>query len=125
MIYLDTHVAVWLYDARLDSFPARAKQLLEENDLRLSPMAILELQYLHEIKRITVEAPLIVEYLMATINLQICPLPFHRVVIEALDINWTRDPFDRLIVAQTRAGRGRLLTKDNNIHTHTDLAVWG
>ncbi len=124
MIYLDTHVAVWLYDAGLDRFPGYAKQLLEENDLRLSPMAVLELQYLHEIKRITIEAPSIVEYLEAAINLQICPLPFHRVVIEALDINWTRDPFDRLIVAQTRAGQGRLLTKDQTIHNHTDLAVW-
>lgn len=125
VIYLDTHVVAWLYEARLELFPERAEQLLEEHELLVSPMVVLELQYLHEIERILVEAPVIVEYLESAVGLRVCPLPFHRIVMEALDTRWTRDPFDRLIVAHAAATGSFLLTKDTVIRANAPkLAVW-
>jgi PIN domain nuclease of toxin-antitoxin system len=42
----------------------------------------------------------------------------------ALELSWTRDPFDRLIVAHTAARSTLLLTADLNILKNTSLAVW-
>ena len=124
MIYLDTHVAVWLYDGELERLPRLAKELLEEHALRVSPMVVLELRYLYETDRITVDAPAIVEYLESAVGMRVCAIPFNRVVVEGLSIDWTRDPFDRLIIAQARAAQSRLLTKDRTIRSNVDFAVW-
>ena len=62
-IYLDTHVVVWLYSGELFLFSEKACQLIEENELLISPLVLLELQYLFEIKRITVEPTVIFDSL--------------------------------------------------------------
>jgi PIN domain nuclease of toxin-antitoxin system len=123
-MYLDTHALVWLYAGEVNRFPQRAQKLLEDEPLLVSPMAVLELQYLYETERITVPPSQIIEYLESAIELEVCRLSFHRVVMESCDLKWTRDPFDRLIVAQAIAGGQILLTKDKTIHAQTELAVW-
>ncbi len=70
MIYLDTHVVVWLYAGQLERFSDEVQTLLNEHDLRICPIVQLELQYLHEIERITVEAQTILADLGARIGLQ-------------------------------------------------------
>lgn len=124
MIYLDTHVAVWLYAGDLTRFSPVALELLRSEDLIISPMVELELEYLREIERITVQSSLIIESLSQTVGLQVCDLPFAQVVTESILHNWTRDPFDRIIVAQACARQARLLTKDRNIQQHYSQAVW-
>jgi len=47
-IYLDTHVVVWLYSGELSLLSEKACQLIEENELLISPLVLLELQYLFE-----------------------------------------------------------------------------
>ncbi len=37
MIYLDTHVVAWLYVGEIDRFPSRVCNLLEKEDLLVSP----------------------------------------------------------------------------------------
>jgi PIN domain nuclease of toxin-antitoxin system len=111
--YLDTHAVAALYQGDLSPFSPTALRVIdEEDDLRISPMVLLELQYLHEIKRIKVPARRIVDSLAAEIGLKICDAAFTDVVRKALDERWTRDPFDRLIVAQARLHGARLVTKD-------------
>jgi PIN domain nuclease of toxin-antitoxin system len=113
MTYLDTHAVVALYQGESAVFSSRALDALEqESDLRISPMALLELEYLYEIKRIRVPAARIVSSLATEIGLKVCDLPFAEVVQQALEERWTRDPFDRLIVAQAKANNGALITRD-------------
>ena len=58
LIYLDTHVLVWLYAEGGSALPKASAQLIEETpDGRISPMVRLELQCLYEIERVT-EPPL-------------------------------------------------------------------
>ena len=124
MIYLDTHVVVWLYGGLTEEFSRSAVAALEANELLISPMVRLELQYLFETKRVTVKPDVILSALATEIGLSTCALAFSAVVQKALTVGWTRDPFDRLIVAQAIAGKRALLTRDQTILSHFDRATW-
>jgi PIN domain nuclease of toxin-antitoxin system len=124
MIFLDTHVLVWLYEGLLNKFSQKAKLALEENELLISPMVELELTFLHEIGRLNVSGPDIIRYLDSHIGLSISRLDFYRIVEEANALTWTRDPFDRLIVAQAQALQVPLLSKDSMLNKHCDLVFW-
>lgn len=125
LIYLDTHVVVWLYTGHVDRLSKKARRLIEDDaELMISPMVVLELEYLHEIERLAVGGRDIVHGLATQIGLQTCRLPFPDVIDAAIDQGWTRDPFDRLIVAQAVAAASPLLTKDATIRRHCKLARW-
>ncbi len=124
MIYLDTHVVAWLYSGQLDLFPSAVKQLLAVEEPHISPMVVLELQYLFEIGRTTEPAETVVSYLRGQIGLQVCDKPFEKVILPALGHDWTRDPFDRIIVAQAAIDDSRLISKDELIRAHYPRAFW-
>lgn len=124
-LYLDTHVLVWLYQdgaTRLNPQGIHAIETAEQ--LLISPMVELELTYLHEISRINCPAAVILDSLRRDIGLGTCPQPFAAVVGAALNLDWTRDPFDRLIVAQAAHRNAPLLTADQNIARHYTNAIW-
>lgn len=124
-LYLDTHVLVWLYAQGLQGFSQRRVDFLESAaTLLISPMALLEIEYLHEIEKITRPSSVLVQYLSEKIGLTVCSKPFHQVSVQALEMKWTRDPFDRLITAQASLDQTPLLTKDRIIHQHYPHAVW-
>lgn len=124
LIHLDTHVVAWLYAGRFDLLPDAVKDLLNTHELGISPMARLELQYLYEIDRLATPAAAIVDELASAIGLVLCAEPFHAVVAEAERQSWTRDPFDRLIVAQSAYSGSTLVTRDQRILEHYAHAVW-
>jgi len=124
MIYLDTHVVAWLYSGDLELLPEGVRDLLEGEELVISPMVEFELQYLYESGRTTQPGRVVVDALDGEIGLSRCGLPFGQVVAAALDQDWTRDPFDRVIVAQARARRLPLLTRDQTIRDHYREAIW-
>jgi len=123
LIYLDTHVTLWLLRDPA-AIPRRAQQLVEAEDVTISPMVTLELQYLYEIGRIRASADHIVHRLRTAIGLEECALPFPVVSATARTLNWTRDPFDRIIVAHAITSQASLITKDAKIAEHFAGAVW-
>lgn len=123
-LYLDTHVLVWLYSKDLERFTERGKKMIEENDLFISPMVRLELDYLNEIKKTSVSGKKVVEYLSSSIGLATCDASFSEVVTIAGELTWTRDPFDRLIVAQAKLNGSPILTKDQSIADFYKKATW-
>ena len=124
MIYLDTHVVVWLYAGEHNRFTRTARRLIETEPLLISPVLLLELALLEETGRIRARAQTIFTELQESVGLAICDLPFAEVSITSLQQKWTRDPFDRLIVAQAFARGARLITKDRFIRRHFKDAVW-
>jgi PIN domain nuclease of toxin-antitoxin system len=124
LIYLDTHVLVWLYAGQVEQFSDSVQALLNEQDLLISPMVQLELQYLHEIKRVTVTADTIIADLAQRLGLAICPKPFTAIIAQATQASWTRDPFDRIIVAHAGLDNNILISKDQTIRDHYALAQW-
>ena len=125
LIYLDTHVVAWLYATGRRGFPEAAIRMLEQTEgLRISPMVRLELQYLYEIGRVAEPALPVVDTMEATLGITICSAGFPAIIKEAEAQPWTRDPYDRLIVAHAGLFDAPLLTKDAEIHRHYPRAVW-
>lgn len=124
MIHLDTHVVVWLYEGRLDRFPASAVARLRSSRPVISPIVRLELALLNEIGRITAPAPVIVDALMASAGLTYAQAGYPVVAAVASGLEFTRDPFDRLIAAHALADGAPLLTKDARMLASCDAAVW-
>lgn len=111
-LHLDTHAVVWAYAGEHDRFPDVIRDRLESDDLVYSPMVRLELTYLYEIERLTEPPGLIFAELAASMGLRVDTTPFADVVDAAESLTFTRDPFDRLIMAQAVAARVPLVTKD-------------
>jgi PIN domain nuclease of toxin-antitoxin system len=125
LIYLDTHVAIWLYALGRGSLSLDAASLIaSSDDVRLSPMVRLELQYLFEIGRVTQPAAIVVDALQAAVGVTVCGASFAEVARRAESNGWTRDPFDRLIVAHAALHDAPLVTKDQSLHAHYSECVW-
>lgn len=115
MIYIDTHIVVWLYAGQIEKLSQQARDLLNDNEIKISPIVRLELQYLNEIKRITASAKDIIMDLSNSIGLEVCKKNFNNIINIATQFNWTRDPFDRIIVANAALNENQLVTKDQII----------
>lgn len=124
MIYLDTHVVAFLYADAGDSLPPLSRSLINGNELLLSPTVMLELQYLFESERLTVPPGTMIGTIQRSARLHICDLPFEDVTRAALRETWTRDPFDRIIVAHARLREATLITKDRTIREQYERATW-
>jgi PIN domain nuclease of toxin-antitoxin system len=123
--YLDTNVVVWLAQGSLASLSARATALLETATLLVSPMVLVELEYLHEAGWIRLAARDIQRKIEHELGVRLCDLPFSMIVDAALGESWTRDPFDRLIVAHAKAnGFSYLISADEEIAQHYPRTVW-
>lgn len=90
----------------------------------ISPLIKLELQYLFEAGKIRTLPKPILTSLRSSIGLEVASIDLDQVVEVALDYNWTRDPFDRLITATAQTESAKLVTADANIHQHYPLSVW-
>ena len=124
VIYLDTHAVVWLYAGEKTLFSKKGLMLLQNNHLLISPIVELELQHLLETKRIVVPPDEIIRTLAIEIAFSKCTQHFHSVITKSLEMNWTRDPFDRIITAQAAINQSFLLTKDATILSNYKKAFW-
>ena len=124
MIRLDTHVVVWLYTGEIERLSDAAVEALEAEEPIVSPMVQLELTFLHEIGRLSVTGADIIGDLANRIGLRLSDTPMATVVQAAASLTWTRDPFDRMIVADAQAAGVGLITKDREIHRNTTIAAW-
>jgi PIN domain nuclease of toxin-antitoxin system len=124
LIYIDTHIVVWLYAGQVEKLSDQARDLLNDKDIQISPIVRLELQYLNEIKRITVSAKDIMMDLSNSIGLTVCSKNVNNIINSAIELDWTRDPFDRLIVANASLDNNYLVTKDQTILDNYSNALY-
>lgn len=125
MVYLDTHVVVWLYAARADLLSEPARSALNgEDDLRVSPMVLLEIDFLRETGRIASGHSTVYGELHQKLGLRVCELGFSDVIEASAALEWTRDPFDRLIVGHAAASGASLITRDETVRRHYEKALW-
>ncbi len=125
IVYLDTNAAVFLAQRGPARFHLRARRLIERGDLLVSPLILLELEYLYEIGRSALRALDVQRKLEHELGVRLCELPFAEVARAALDEKWTRDLFDRMIVAQAKVnGFAPLISSDEKIAEHYPRTVW-
>jgi PIN domain nuclease of toxin-antitoxin system len=124
VIYLDTHVLIFLYLGEVNKLGVAARKAIDRDDAVASAAAVLELEFLHEVGRLKPTASKLVSLLAADIGLRICDLPFRKIVDQALTERWTRDPFDRLIVANAKSAGAALVTRDERIRKNYSRALW-
>ena len=122
--YLDTHVALWLYAGETARISSRAASVINREGVLVSPFVLLELQYLYEIGRLAVNPHTVVAELKRRIGLSVQNRPLEEIAGQALDLTWTRDVFDRVIVAQAVFDGAALVTTDRTIRKHYPKAVW-
>jgi PIN domain nuclease of toxin-antitoxin system len=109
VILLDTNAVIWL-----DQNHRRVRALARSaSRLLVSPATLLELQMLDEIGRLRLKTGLrgVIDSDRWEVDEPPALLWFERSAEES----WTRDPFDRLIVAHARLRRFRLASGDGAI----------
>lgn len=125
VVYLDTHIAVWLHDGLVDKLTAAATDVMEASPLLISPMVYLEFAYLYRRGRICLPPATIYANLNTSFGVNLCSQAFIGIAALAAELEWTNDPFDRIIVAQAKCNAdSRLVTADTVIRSHYDRALW-
>ena len=124
MIFLDTHAVIWLYSGQLDLFNPKILKLINTEQVCISHIVKLEIQYLYEIKRVKYESNLIIDTLIDEIGLKFSDNNFDSIVREAVQLSFTRDPFDRIIVADASINNSKLISKDRNLKKHYKNTIW-
>ena len=123
--YLDTHVVVFLHAGDVSRISVKAQNQIENTDVLISPMVLLELEMLYEKGAIKYPSSQILSDLTQDIGLSLCQMPLAQIVRSAIAIKWTREPGDRLIVANAIANNDApLLTKNERSHGGYSNAIW-
>jgi PIN domain nuclease of toxin-antitoxin system len=107
---LDTHFVIWLIteSRRLKQFP----WIEEYRPWGVSPTSILEIQFLAEAGKLQVRNPSFAKTLTTDPRFVVDDVSFASLVQKALNIGWTRDPFDRLLASHSLVRRIPLCSVD-------------
>ena len=113
VILLDTHAAIWLAQGHrrsrpLDRFPR----------LYLSPISLLEIQFLAESGRLRLADRRSPFELASDDRWVLDEPPSGKWFGAACSLGWTRDPFDRLIAAHAHVRGWKLATADDVLLEH-------
>lgn len=118
---LDTHFLLWLIldVPRVDEFP----WLERYRPWGVSPVTFLEVQFLSEVGRLQVREPDFMDAVGRDPRFVIDEVPLVALVRHALPLDWTRDPFDRLLAAHSTARRVPLCTLDRRMRGEHSMLV--
>ena len=118
-VLLDTHFLLWILGSspRLDEY----QWIHEHVPLGVSPVSLLEMQFLHEVGRIQARNPDLSLAVASDPRFVVDEPPLMSLVERSLPITWTRDPFDRLLCAHSELRRVPLCSLDRTIRRHHRL----
>jgi len=126
-LLLDTHSFIW-WANEPEKLSERVLTACEDkkNDLILSVVSVWEMQIKIQLGKLQLRHPLkeLVSKQQETNNLQILPITLEHVpALEDLP-NHHRDPFDRLLIAQSRKEKLRLVSKDDVFPRYSVKLFW-
>lgn len=116
MILLDTNALIWLHH----DHPRGVGLARAGVRLYVSPASLLEMQVLSELGRMRLRRGAAARDLVADDRWVQDDPPSVDWFDAALNVGWTHDPFDRLLVAHARLRRWRLATGDTTIIEHLE-----
>lgn len=127
MILLDTHVFIWL-DIAPQKLSTTAQHILTDPNqpLYLSLVSVWEMQIKMQLNKLSLQNSLreTIQSQQQVNGIQLLPIRLDHVLAVASLPFHHRDPFDRLLIAQTRVEALRLLTNDGDIQKYDVDAVW-
>ena len=123
MVYLDTTFLVRMVSSPNLISPS-ARRFIGQRELRVSPMVVLELQFLYEIQRVRYSSGEIMKHASDEFGVTVCNKPFEAITAKALEFSWTHDPFDRLILAHAVLDHDYLIATDGKFHEHYKRVIW-
>lgn len=117
MILLDTNALIWLAQGhrRVASLASGARRLY------VSPANLLELQFLIEAGRVRLRG-VGLDAMAHDSRWVLDDPPSADWFQQAWGLTWTRDPFDRLLVAHARLRDWKLATADTAVLDHLDAS---
>ncbi len=126
-LLFDTHAFIW-WDSEPARLPSHVIDLCTDPDnvLLLSVASLWEMQIKFQLGKLQLRQPLgqLVADQEASNSIKILPISFEHVLgLEAL-APIHRDPFDRLLVAQSQVEAAVLLTKDPQIRRYGIQIEW-
>jgi PIN domain nuclease of toxin-antitoxin system len=121
-LLLDTHVFIWWADDPEKLSPAALAALEDEaNELLLSVASVWEMQIKIQLGKLKLSLPLkeLVKNQQETNNLTVSPVALpHVLALEALPFHH-KDPFDRLLIAQSIEEGLTLVTADSQFSAYS------
>ena len=126
-LLLDTHAFIW-YTTDSSRLTATGRSLIDngENDILLSTASVWEMAIKHSIGRLTFSMPFMefIKQQIAVNRIDILEITFdHIEVVASLPLHH-RDPFDRLIIAQSMAKQIPILSVDAIFDAYAIARVW-
>jgi len=112
-VLLDTHFLIWVTvdSPQIRKFPWLGKYL----PWMVSPISLIEIQFLAEIGRLQVTQPAFMDALWQDRRFVIDEPPMSALARRSFELEWTRDPFDRLLAAHSLVRNIPLCSVDRQI----------
>lgn len=121
-LLLDTHIFIWWADQPEKLSQAALSALEDEaNELLLSVVSVLEMQIKFQLGKLKLSLPLneLLKNQQETNDLHVSPLELkHVLALNALPLHH-KDPFDRLLIAQSIEEDLTLVTADSQFSAHS------
>ena len=115
-LLLDTHIFIWVA-SKPDNVTEQVQRVVQDpgNRLFLSVASVWEMQIKVQLGRLTLPLPIkeLVAVQQALNDIQILPLLLHHVWALETMPRYHKDPFDRILIAQTIAEKWALITTDH------------
>jgi PIN domain nuclease of toxin-antitoxin system len=120
-LLLDTHILLAYIERRTESFAAGTRRLLEDpaGEFFVSVASLWEIAIKQRIGKLQLTPSLeMLPDLIDAMNMELLPITARHVLTAVEPEPLTRDPFDRLLLAQCQIEDLRLITLDRVIVSH-------
>lgn len=126
-LFLDTHAFIW-YTTDSSRLTATGRSLIDngENDILLSTASVWEMAIKHSIGRLTFSMPFmeLIKQQIAVNRIDLLEITFDHIQVVASLLLHHRDPFDRLIIAQSMAQQIPILSVDAIFDASAIARLW-
>lgn len=123
-LLLDTHVVLWWLADEIDRLSDRARRTLDDPTVNavVSAVSVWEIAIKRGLGKLT--APDDVVGQLSNSPVELLPITAHHAdAVSALD-DHHRDPFDRLLIAQSRLERLPIVTADESFADYGVQVIW-
>jgi PIN domain nuclease of toxin-antitoxin system len=120
-LLLDTHILLAYIERRTQFFTAGTRRLLEDptGEFLVSVASLWEIAIKHRLGKLQLAPSLqMLPDLIDAMNMELLPITARHVLAAVEPEPLTRDPFDRLLLAQCQIEDLRLITLDRAIVSH-------